>query len=704
MKLLFLALLSVTVITLTGNTQAQTDGQPPVYKDASASADARAEDLLKRLTLEEKIKLLGGYQDFYTQAVERLGLPSFEMTDGPQGVRRSAPSTAYTASIALAASWDTQLAQKVGASYGRDARARGIYYLLAPGMNLYRAPMNGRNFEYYGEDPMLAGQTAAAFVRGVQSQGVAATIKHFAANNQEYQRHDISSDVDERTLRELYLRSFQIAVREGQPKCVMNSYNPINGVHATENPWLNNTVLKGEWGFQGLLMSDWDACYDTLGMANGGLDLEMPSGKFFNEAKLKPLLEAGKVSVATLDDKVRRQLRIEFEMGWFDRPQADKSIPKDDPASTAANIDEARGGITLLKNEGDLLPLDPAKVKRIVVLGPNSAVPTAGGGSGYVQYTHASSVVDAMRRLAPSPEMVNALTWEPENEAPTAGQAGVESVKAADAVIVCIGFNDPGCFTVDHGSFNEREEQDRRYELPPDQEAYIRRLAKLNPHLVVVLNAGGSVATAGWINHAPALLHAYYPGQEGNVALAEILFGKLSPSGKLPFSWEKRWEDSAAYGNYPTKEHPHNNTYKEGVLLGYRWFDAKNIAPLFPFGFGLSYTKFDLSDFKVEKTGSDEVSFSVQVRNGGAHAGAEVVQVYAAAPDGTEPHAPRELKAYGKVALEPGETKTVTIKAKLADLMSWNSGAKKWALPNGDYSFQAGDSSRNLPLKAFLSL
>ena len=553
--------------------------QPLVYQDATASPDARTEDLLQRLTLEEKIKLLGGVRGFYTQAVERLGIPSFEMTDGPQGVRRSPPSTAYTAGIALAASWDTQLAQRVGASYGRDARARGIHYLLAPGMNLYRAPMNGRNFEYYGEDPVLAGQTAAAFVRGVQSQGVAATIKHFAANNQEYQRHTISSELDERTLRELYLRSFQIALREGQPKCVMNSYNPIKGVHATENSWLNNTVLKGEWGFKGLLMSDWDACYDTLGMANGGLDLEMPSGKFYNEAKLKPLLDAGKVSVATLDDKVRRQLRIEFELGWFDRPQEDKSIPKDDSASTATNLDEARGSITLLKNDGDLLPLNPAKAKNVVVLGPNSAMPTAGGGSGYVQYTHASSVADAMRRLASSPEKVTALTWEAEDEAPTVGQAGVDAVKAADAVVVCVGFNDPGCFAADHGSFNEREEQDRRYALPPEQEAYIHRLAKLNPRLVVVLNAGGSVATAGWINQAPALLHAYYPGQEGNVALSEILFGKLSPSGKLPFSWEKRWEDSAAYGNYPTKEHPHSNTYKEGVLLGYRWFDAKNIAP-----------------------------------------------------------------------------------------------------------------------------
>ena len=457
-------------------------------------------------------------------------------------------------------------------------------------------------------------------------------------------------------------------------------------------------------GVPGLVDVRLDACYDTLGMANGGLDLEMPSGKFYNEAKLKPLLDAGQVSMAALDDKVRRQLRVEFEMGWFDRPQEDKSIPKDDPASTVANIDEARGGITLLKNEGNLLPLDPAKVKKIVVLGPNSAVIPAGGGSGYVQYTHASSVVEAMRRLAPTPELMTNLTWEPENEAPTSGQAGVEAVRAAAAVVICVGFNDPGCFAADHGSFNEREDQDRRYELPPQQEDFIRRLAKLNPHTVVVLNAGGSVATAGWIGHAEALLHAYYPGQEGNVALAEILFGKTTPSGKLPFSWEKRWEDSAAFGNYPSAKHPHSNTYKEAVLLGYRWFDAKDIAPLFPFGFGLSYTKFELSGLKAEKAGDDTVSFSVQVRNTGERAGAEVVQVYSANVSGLEGHAPHELKAYGKVLLQPGETKAVQMKAKLADLMSWDPATKSWTLPNGEYQFQAGDSSRDLPLKTTLSL
>ena len=700
--------MALSLVFFTDLARAQTDAPDsaaPVYKDRTAAADQRAEDLLRRLTPDEKFQLLSGKDSFYTHGIERLGLPSFRMSDGPQGVRCAGPSTAYTAGICLAASWDTDLAQTVGASYGRNARARGVHYLLAPGMNLYRAPMCGRNFEYYGEDPVLSGLTAAAFVRGVQSQGVAATIKHFAANNQEFSRHDLSSDVDERTLRELYLRGFQIALREGRPKCVMNSYNPINGVHATQNSWLNNDVLKGEWGFRGLLMSDWDACYDTLGMANGGLDLEMPSGKYYDAAKLRALLDAGKITQETIDDKVRRQLRVAFEMRWLDRAQQDKSIPLDDPASVAANLDEARGGITLLKNEGKLLPLTAGKTRKIVVLGPNAYVPvTGGGGSGFVTYLHARSVSEALRNQAPAGGSVTDVVWEAEQAVPATGEAGLELVRAADAVVVCVGFNDPGCFEANHGAFNEREEQDRSYGLPRNQDWLIDRVAKVNPHTVVVLNAGGSVATKSWLDHAEALVHAYYPGTEGNTALAEIIFGRTNPSGKLPFSWEKRWEDDAAYGNYPSHDHPTANAYKEGVLLGYRWFDAKNVEPQFPFGFGLTYTDFEFSDLQAVRNGADEVDLSVTVHNAGARQGAEVVQVYVESPGGVLPQPARELKAYKKVSLQAGETSKVALTIKVADLVAWNPTEKRWVLPPGDRVFRAGDSSRHLPLKASLPM
>ncbi len=673
-----------------------------VYQDKSAAVEARVEDLLRRLTTEEKIKMLGG-TGFTTQAIERLGVPAFQMSDASVGVRYKMPSPSYTASVELAATWDAALAEKVGASLGRDSRARGVHFLLGPGVDLYRAPMCGRNFEYLGEDPLLAGTQAAAFVRGMQGQGVAATVKHYAANNQEFSRHDLSSDADERTLRELELRTFQIAVRDGQPKCVMNSYNPVNGVHASQNGWLLNDVLKGEFGFRGMVMSDWDSCYDTRGMANGGLDLEMPHAKFYTPEKLQPLLADGSVTLPTIDEKIRRQLRVAFEMGWFDRAQLDESIFRDDPASHAVNLEEARGGITLLKNTDNLLPLDPARVGRIVVVGPNSDHPvTGGGGSAFVQYSHAVSVLDALKRTAPG-AAVDRLVWTAGLPMPADGEAGLKAVREAGAVVVAVGFDDPSIDGMDHGAADEHEGNDRRYALPGGQTTLISALAKLNPHVVVVLNAGGSVETASWIEHVPALLHAYYPGAEGNTALAEIVFGQTSPSGKLPFSWEKRWEDSAAYGNYPDREHPKANTYKEGVFLGYRWFDAKNKEPLFPFGFGLSYTQFALSDLKAEKAANDEVDLSVQVRNIGARAGAEVVQVYAAPSTGELPRPPRELKAYGKIFLQSGETKTVSMKVKTADLQAWDPGTKKWTLFPGDYVFQAGDSSRNLPLKTPLT-
>ena len=676
----------------------------PVYKDPAAAVEARVEDLLQRLSPDEKIKLLGG-TGFTTQPIERLGVPAFQMSDASVGVRYDLPSPAYTASVCLAASWDAALAEKVGASLGRDCRARGVHYLLGPGVNLYRAPMGGRNFEYLGEDPVLAGGLAAAFIRGVQGQGVAATLKHFAANNQEFNRYDLSSDVDERTLRELYLRTFQIALRDGRPEAVMNSYNPLNGVHTSQNGWLLNDVLKGEWGFRGLLMSDWVSTHDTLGIANGGLDLEMPSAKFFQAAKLQPLLADGQVAARTIDDKIRRQFRVAFEMHWFDRPQLDASISRDDPASYAVNVEEARGGITLLKNTDGLLPLDPAKVQHVVVVGPNSDRPiTGGGGSSFVMYSHAVSVFDALARAAAPANVLSRLVWDAGERFPAEGAAAVQAVREADAVIVCVGFDDHGASRGNFGDLDEREGSDRRYALPGDQARLIAEVAKLNPRVVVVLNAGGSVETASWIEHVPALLHAYYPGAEGNTALAEMIFGRTNPSGKLPFSWEKRWEDCAAYGNYPTKEHPTSNTYQEGVFLGYRWFDAKEKAPLFPFGFGLSYTSFALADLKAARNSPEEVEISVAVRNTGAHAGAEVVQVYAALPTDALPRPARELKAYAKVFLQPGESRTVPLKIRCADLASWNPADKKWTLLPGEYVFQAGDSSRDLPLRAALTL
>ena len=375
----------------------------PVYKDRGAPVAERVEDLLKRLTLDEKIEMLSGATSMTLHGNDRLGIPALKLSDGPEGVRCYGPSTAYAGGLALAAAWDTALAERVGTAIGRDARARGVHILLAPGMNLYRAPMGGRNFEFFGEDPLLSGMVAAGYIRGVQSQGVAATAKHLIGNEQEFNRHNLSSDMDEQTLRELYLKPFALSVKAGRAWCVMNSYNLLNGVHTGQDGWLDNTLLKGELGFQGLVMSDWDSCYDTLGMANGGLDLEMPGGKHFNRENLQPLLDAGKVREATLDDKVRRQLRVAFSMGWFDRPQQDDSIPKDDPQNAAVALDGAREGIVLLKNDGGLLPLDRAKVKKLVLLGPNAdPAVTGGAGSSYVETFHAVSLLAGLEQKAGS--------------------------------------------------------------------------------------------------------------------------------------------------------------------------------------------------------------------------------------------------------------------------------------------------------------
>ena len=345
-----------------------------------AGAEKRADALLAQMTLDEKLTLIGGINDFYTQAIPRLGIPQFRMSDGPLGVHDYGPTTAYPAPMALAASWDVALARRVGESMGKDARARGVHFILAPGLNIYRAPMNGRNFEYLGEDPYLASRFAVALVEGMQSQGVMATAKHFVANNQEYGRMDHSSDVDERTLREIYLPAFEAAVREAHVGAIMDAYNLVNGVYMTENRQLNNDVVKKEWGFEGIIMSDWGATHNGLAAANGGLDLEMPSAQFMNKQTLLTAIERGDVAQSTIDDKVRRILRTALEFGFFDRGQTDLSIPLYRQSGRELALEEARGGMVLLKNENGILPLDKRKIKSLAVLGPDAYPAVIGGG------------------------------------------------------------------------------------------------------------------------------------------------------------------------------------------------------------------------------------------------------------------------------------------------------------------------------------
>jgi len=698
------------------------DNSGLTYKDASAPVEKRVEDLLGRLTLEEKISMLGG-NGFTTAPVGRLGIPAFLMSDASMGVRGHGKSTAYANGIALAATWDNELARQVGESIGRDCRARGIHILLGPGINLYRSPTCGRNFEYMGEDPYLAGSLAAAFIAGVQRQGVAATAKHFLCNEQEVERHKISSDVDERTLRELYLKPFAMAV-DGGVRCVMSSYNPINGIHASENEHLLNQLLKKELGFQGFVMSDWVSCYDARGMANAGLDLEMPRGVYFNTNNLLPLLKDGKVTQKVIDDKIRRQLRVAFSMGWFDRVQEDKAIPKDPPQHSDIALKGARESVTLLKNEGELLPLEAGKTKKIILLGHNADPAVYGGfGSSIVEPFHTTSVCEGIRNVLGTEAQVTLVPWKrpaqlngedrppaldangAENSPPIPAEF-VDAVKEADAVVVCVGFSQsPPRYVGARAKLfdQEGEESDRPYTLPPGQEEMIWEARKLNPRTIVVLNAGGSVSTKGWIASVPALLHAYYPGQDGGLAVAEILFGKTNPSGRLPFSWERRLEDSAAYGHYPSYEDKFpNNDYREGVFLGYRWFDSKGIRPLFPFGFGLSYTTFEFSTMKVapDKRKAGNYLASVTVKNTGSRQGAEVVQLYVEPPVANVPRPIRELRGFARVVLKPGERREVTIPFSDRDLAYWNPISEGWNLTPGLYTAAAGSSSEDLPVHA----
>jgi beta-glucosidase len=747
------------------------------------------------------------------------------MSDGPLGVRNYGDAPAYPGTIALAASWDTELAGAFGASVGSDARARGVHIMLGPALNINRLPMNGRNFEYLAEDPFLAGRFAVAIVKGMQGQGIVATIKHYAANSQETERNTINEIISERALREIYLPAFQAPVEEGHAWAVMNAYNRVNGHYCTASDWLNNTVLKGEWGFPGVLMSDWGAVHETLGVVNGGLDLEMPSPQFLNAGTIRPLLDSGAVKIATIDDKVRRILRLEIANGFLDRPQLVPSIPKDDPHSAAVALQIAREGAVLLKNDGELLPLDRGHIKTIVVIGPNADSFVAGGGSAHVHPAHFVSLIDGLRQVAgfdvridqigdtgrallsillpatryasplkvqyftgdrqdrtlvgsgvetaidhdwagasPAPGVSGkgfVATWTGEIRAPASGayifllgcdgggrvtldgreimgtwrnpehlvlsrrqnlEAGTThelsvsymhrdtetssvqfawgaappvlapedaaAIGAADAVIVSAGFN----------TLLEGEGSDRTYALPGDQPELIRTVSSLNPRTIVVINSGGSVATSDWIGKVPALLQAWYPGQEGGKAVAEILFGSVNPSGKLPITYEKRWEDSAAYGNYPGVGG--KVTYGEGILVGYRWFDAKAIEPLYPFGFGLSYTTYKYGGLRVAPAGDGRWNVTFEVTNTGARAGDEVAEVYVSPPPSSVVRPPRELRGFARLSLQPGETKSATVALDRGSFAYFSEARKAWTVDAGAYSVSVGASSRDPRLTA----
>jgi beta-glucosidase len=681
--------------------QPETAGQP-VYLDKTQPVDKRVEDLVSRMTLEEKIYYLGGKNNGYDrmQPIERLGIPPMKMADGPMGCRNYGPTTAYPGGIALAATWDPDMARKLGVAMGRDCRARGVHIFLMPAVNIYRSPLCGRNFEYLGEDPCLTSAIVVPLIQGVQSQEVLATVKHFACNNQEWDRHHISSEVDERTLREIYLPAFKAAVQQGNVACVMNAYNLLNGVHCSQSDFLLRQVLKDEWGFKGFVMSDWGSTYDAIGAANAGLDLEMPNGKFMNYSNLAPALKDGRVSQATLDDKVRRIFRALIGAGFLDRPQTRQDIPLNDPQNARAALEGARESVVLLKNQKHTLPLDRQKIKSIAVVGPN-ATPAVygGGGSALCTVFQATSILDSVKHLAG--DAFHVLYSADAQEA-------VQLASQADAAVICVGFNQrPASQSHDlNAGLTEGEGHDRPFDLPADQTDLIRAVAAVNPRTIVVINSGGGVAWAGWADKVPALLQAWYSGQASGQAVAEILFGEVNPSGKLPATFEKKWEDNPA-APYYLQRADNKTPYTEGIFVGYRGYDEKKIEPQFCFGHGLSYTEFrygkvTVTPSQVPPTGC--VTVSVPVENIGGRAGDEVVQLYVHQSKCSVKRPQKELRGFQRVSLQPGEKKNVTLNLPVEQLAFYDVKSHRFVVEPGTFELLAGSSSRDIRGKCRLEV
>ncbi len=803
----------------------------------SSAVEQRANSILRKMTLEEKIDYLSGVDEFYIRAIPRLGLPALKMADGPFGVRNYGPSTTLAGGIALAATWDPALVKEAGIVLGEDARARGVHFLLGPAVDIYRAPMNGRNFEYFGEDPYLASQTAIAYIEGVQSQHVCATVKHFMGNNSEYDRHNVDSIIDERTMREIYLPAFEAAVKQANVCAIMDSYNLVNGEHMTQNSRLNVEIARKEWGFKGIMMSDWDATYDGVAAVNNGLDLEMPSGKFMNRANLLPALKDGKVSEATIDEHVRRILRTAIEYGWLDRDQTDSSISRYNLRGRKVSLQAARESIVLLKNKGNILPLDKSEIKTLAVIGPDAypAEPVGGGSAGVAPF-HAVSFLQGIANNAgtainvtynsgiptlaemaaatnfvtdpsggklgldveyfdsldlsgtprthveaninygdqhPVPNDFHSARWtgyyvvnqpgEYQVFMQSLGVAGGERLFLDDkpvfdewtrftaSVAETTVHLDPGAHKVRFEAFmktrwrtpvlragivnlnsvvsdevkllaskadvvvipvgfdphSETEGSDRTFQLPPAQDKLIQELSRVNKNIIVVITSGGAVDMTPWIDSAPAIFQAWYAGQEGGTALAQLLFGECSPSGKLPVTFDRRWQDNAAYQSYYPNGPNNQVKYTENIFEGYRHYDRAGTKPLFPFGYGLSYTTFKYSKLGISpdtSNGNQPVTVSFDVTNTGNREGAEIAELYLSDSHAKVPRPAKELKGFERVELKPQETKTVVLHLDRRDFSYYDTDSKNWKFDPGPFKILVGDSSQKIELQGTVHL
>ncbi|HWL79057.1 glycoside hydrolase family 3 C-terminal domain-containing protein [Microbacterium sp.] len=649
------------------------------------------------LTLEEKASLTSGADFWTTKSVERAGVPSIMMTDGPHGLRKqteaadhlgltgSTPATCFPPAVGLGSSFDPELVERVGEAIAVEAAIENVAVVLGPGINIKRSPLCGRNFEYFSEDPVVSGVLGAAMVRGLQSRGVGASLKHFAANNQEHDRMRVSADIDPRPLREIYLRGFERVVEDAQPWTVMCSYNRINGVFASEDPWLLTSVLRDEWGFEGLVVSDWGAVNDRVAGLPAGLDLEMPSSGGLTDAQLVAAVRDGALDESTLDTAADRVLDLVRKV----RRRPVVQGPLDVDAHHALAREAAGRSIVLLKNAGALLPL--ARDAKIAVIGEFARTPRyQGAGSSLINPTRLDTALDELRALSTG-EVVFApgFTLETETgEDPDAATArrdeAVAAASAADVAVVFLGLP----------ATDESEGFDRgSIDLPADQLALLDAVLAANARTVVVLSNGGVVALP-FADRVPAIVEGWLLGQAGGGATADVLYGVVNPSGKLTETIPLRLEDNPSYGNFPG-EFGHVR-YGEGLLVGYRWYDAKDLEVAFPFGHGLSYTTFAYGDASAVVTADGDIEVAVAVTNTGPVAGREIVQVYTSLPVSSVQRPPRELKAFASVALDAGETREVVVTVRRKDLAYWDIRTGGWVVEGGAYSFDVGASSRDV--------
>lgn len=653
------------------------------------------------MSLREKASICSGKDWWCTESFERLGVPSITMADGPHGLRKpredsdfqeirnSLEATCFPSAVSLASSWDRELINSVGRALGKECQAEDVSILLGPGVNIKRSPLGGRNFEYFSEDPYLTSEMATSYIKGVQSQGVGTSLKHFAANNQEYRRMTISAEIDERTLREIYLSAFEKPVKESHPWSVMAAYNRINGEYCSENRKLLTDILRDEWGFKGFVVSDWaGAVNDRAKGLSAGLDLEMPSSWGDGAERIIEALNRGKLSKSQLDKAVKRILKIAHKA--LEKNQENVSYSKESHHALARDI--AAECMVLLKNEDNILPID--KNRKIAILGPIAKNPIfQGGGSSHVNPTETDIAYNKLKALLGKSGEVNYSEGYSLEEDDTNHKLVNDAVKVArdsELVLIFAGLPDR----------KESEGYDRdNLSLPRNQVHLIEKISKENEDIVVVLNNGSPVEMP-WINKVKGILESYLSGQASGGAVADLLLGEKNPSGKLAETFPKNLQDNPSYLHFPGEGD--RVEYREGIFVGYRYYDSKEVAPLFPFGHGLSYTDFKYDSLKLDKkkmTEKEELTVSLDIKNVGSRVGKEVIQLYIRDPESSVNKPEKELKEFAKVKLEPRERKTVNFTLNARSFAYYNTDINDWHVESGVYEILLGSSSRDIRLK-----